>query len=46
MVETFNQEYDDYQESLEEKNQCRECGKEILQGVYYCDSSCLEASNI
>lgn len=45
MSESFDNDYDNYQDSLEEKKECRECGKTIPEDEWYCSQACRIASD-
>jgi len=44
-MEVFDEELNNYYESLEDNSECMECGIEIQLGKQYCCFSCLDASN-
>jgi len=44
-MEAFDLEYERYQDSLDDKKQCKECGKKIDVNKMYCSESCLISSN-
>lgn len=43
-MEVFDNELNDYLESLENTNECSECGEAINESKSYCSEQCFKAS--
>jgi len=43
-MEVFDNELNDYLESLENTNECSECGTPIGESKSYCSEQCFKAS--